>query len=88
MGIAIVCMVNNTALKHVDQNKTNDYVGINDTSFYYSNNESNSREDQQCSIKQSQTNHLDGPYLWDKSIQGFILASYFYGYILTQVFQN
>ncbi len=84
MGIAIVCMVNNTALKHVDQNKTNNHANLNETNYFYLN-ESNSVGDQQCSIKQSQANHLDGPYLWDKSIQGFILASYFYGYILTQV---
>ena len=85
MGIAIVCMVNNTALKHVDQNKTNEYASINYTSFLNGNETNSGTEDQQCSIKQSHVNHLDGPYIWDKSIQGFILASYFYGYILTQV---
>ncbi|KAF2348310.1 Major facilitator superfamily, partial [Trinorchestia longiramus] len=27
----------------------------------------------------------DGPFVWDENIQGVVLASYFYGYILTQV---
>ena len=27
----------------------------------------------------------DGPFAWSKSTQGFILSSYFYGYIITQV---
>ena len=27
----------------------------------------------------------DGPFIWNKGIQGFMLASYFYGYIFTQV---
>lgn len=31
-------------------------------------------------------NKKDGSFIWSKSVQGFILASYFWGYILTQVF--
>jgi ACS family sodium-dependent inorganic phosphate cotransporter-like MFS transporter 5 len=27
----------------------------------------------------------EGEFTWSKSMQGFVLASYFYGYILTQV---
>lgn len=27
----------------------------------------------------------DGPFPWDETVQGIILASYFYGYIVTQV---
>lgn len=27
----------------------------------------------------------DGPFVWDTEIQGVVLASFFYGYIVTQV---
>ena len=27
----------------------------------------------------------DGEFVWNKGVQGLVLASYFYGYIITQV---
>jgi MFS transporter, ACS family, solute carrier family 17 (sodium-dependent inorganic phosphate cotransporter), member 5 len=36
----------------------------------------------------SNNNNNDGTFDWSKDIQGFILSSYFYGYILTQVKEN
>jgi MFS family permease len=44
-----------------------------------------SQNNSACLIKQIHANHLDGPYVWSKSMQGFGLASYFYGYIITQI---
>lgn len=36
-------------------------------------------------LASNQTNHLDGPYVWNKNVQGFILSAYFGGYIVTQI---
>ena len=27
----------------------------------------------------------DGPFVWDESMQSFILGSFFYGYVITQI---
>lgn len=41
----------------------------------------------QCKFQNSSSQKdPDGPFLWEKNIQEFILSSYFYGYITTQVF--
>ena len=40
-----------------------------------------------CLFKQQKgSSSFDGPFIWNKKIQGLILSSYFYGYITTQVF--
>lgn len=40
-----------------------------------------------CLFKQQKgSSSFDGPFIWNKNIQGLILSSYFYGYITTQVF--
>lgn len=77
LGIAIVCMVNNTAIKksaNIFLNTSTDTL-LNKTSSDFSN----------CKLQTNHSNGLDGTFVWSKSVQGFILASYFYGYIITQV---
>ena len=66
-------MVNNTAIK---ENRVESTMNN-----YYISNESNST----CLLKPPNATHADGPFAWSKAVQGFILSSYFYGYILTQV---
>ncbi|RMZ92896.1 inorganic phosphate cotransporter isoform X2, partial [Brachionus plicatilis] len=73
MGISIVVMVNTSAIQQTDPNH---HIGptiddINDTCLF--------KPDQENSTKDS------GTFVWSKSIQGLILASYFYGYIFTQI---
>lgn len=73
MGIAIVCMVNSTAVQEL----------YNDTSgggSIYAN-------DSSCLFHPGARNSTkgEGTYVWSKPVQGFILSSYFFGYILTQI---
>ncbi|CAD5121055.1 DgyrCDS9595 [Dimorphilus gyrociliatus] len=60
MSVAIVCMVNNTALS--DSNST-----------------------QECEINSTSTSNSDGEFVWDRTTQGYILGSFFYGYAITQI---
>jgi hypothetical protein len=74
MSIAIVCMVNQTAL---------DKSSLMNAAHF---NETYPTDAVKCMAKHSSTSrHHDGPFVWSKSIQGFILSAYFYGYIFTQV---
>ncbi|RNA04067.1 inorganic phosphate cotransporter isoform X3 [Brachionus plicatilis] len=73
MSIAIVCMVNNTALGILSyQNSTE----LSDAPVLVPD---------ECSSTISHHKPIDGPFTWPKNIQGVILSSYFYGYILTQL---
>ncbi|CAF0884868.1 unnamed protein product [Brachionus calyciflorus] len=74
MGIAIVCMVNNTALREASVSDNHSKIVVNTSVL-----------DSKCKISSSHSSGLNGNFVWDKSIQGFILASYFYGYIITQI---
>ena len=77
MGMAIVCMINNTAL-NLENN--NDEFKL--TSFYKSPIENDT-----CLFQPlNSTKRNDGPFEWSKEDQGLILSSYFYGYLIIQVF--
>lgn len=90
LGIAIVCMVNNTALNEL---KTNSLISsslllsnensLEQLNFY--NNQTPKQEEVMCLFKESSDHKMEGEFVWSKSVQGFVLASYFYGYIITQV---
>lgn len=73
MGMAIVCMINNTALD-LDIKNDHSYTApiINDSCLFQPSNS---------------TKHYDGPFEWSKKTQGLILSSYFYGYLIVQVIQ-
>ncbi|CAF3363661.1 unnamed protein product [Rotaria socialis] len=69
ISIALVCMVNHSAIQHYEKN-------ISKTHFTEIN--------YNC-LQTNKTNHREGPYIWNKNIQGIILSSYFGGYIATQI---
>ncbi|KAF5279964.1 hypothetical protein FQA39_LY18185 [Lamprigera yunnana] len=67
MSVAIVAMVNHTAI--APENKTEE-------------------EDNQCGVASNETlnnSEEDGEYIWDTDIQSYILSSFFYGYVITQI---
>ncbi|RZF32931.1 hypothetical protein LSTR_LSTR014108 [Laodelphax striatellus] len=67
MSVAIVAMVNQTALPKDSNLALDDECGA-DT--YHSN---------------QTESHKDGQFVWDTTQQGFLLSSFFYGYVITQI---
>ncbi|CAG5123820.1 unnamed protein product [Candidula unifasciata] len=70
LSVAIVCMVNHTAIQKQSDNMTNIVASECEAS---SNNTS------------VDSNELGGYLEWDKTIQGTILGSFFWGYLVGQV---
>ncbi|XP_046965584.1 putative inorganic phosphate cotransporter isoform X1 [Vanessa cardui] len=66
MSVAIVAMVNHTALP-VDKEAMDTECGNVDSN----------------STKEALTQ--DGSYVWTSTLQGYILSSFFYGYVITQI---
>ncbi|CAF0884906.1 unnamed protein product [Brachionus calyciflorus] len=83
MSIAIVCMINNTALKMSHSENHALTQKINDN-FTILKNKSESSLQCPASLSHSKTKY-DGPFVWEKSTQGLVLSAYFYGYIITQI---
>lgn len=78
LGIAIVCMVNYTALEEMKP--------VSNSTFQLTDLTNSSNDEVQCLFKESKVDAKDdGEFIWTKATQGFVLASYFYGYIITQV---
>lgn len=80
MSVAIVCMVNQTALRLAEGNT--------------SANESSTKiePEQQCGLIHAGPSNetkagdfQDGEFEWNKTVQGLILGSFFWGYIITQI---
>ncbi|KAK7792600.1 hypothetical protein R5R35_005317 [Gryllus longicercus] len=67
MSVAIVAMVNHSALQTdeeiVDTDECGNTGNLNDTS----------------------STQVDGEFEWDTKLQGYILSSFFYGYVITQI---
>ncbi len=93
MSVAIVCMINNTRLAEISRESKNRTISrlssTNDLSFNSSAllMHDHGHHNQKCAFQKSTnaTSKLDGPFVWDKSIQGLILSSFFYGYLFTQI---
>ena len=85
MGIAIVCMINNTALKEMSSHDTFTNDTFNSISIMPNKPSNTTSYDTECQIIKSSNKKFDGPFVWTKKVQGFVLSAYFYGYILTQV---
>lgn len=96
LSIAIVCMVNQTALDELKRNETggqfqdikmlNDSHAVNMNMSYLNTTRAPLPGDQCPSeISTKKKKRFDGPFVWDKSVQGYIMSAYFYGYIFTQL---
>lgn len=69
MSVAIVAMVNHTAIA---KNSETDISHI----------------DLECGVmdlNKTETHENDGEFLWETDVQGYVLSSFFYGYVLTQI---
>ncbi len=80
LSVAIVAMVNHTALAAVDHQN-------NDTNHVVTDNVTNSEDvcfDPNAKSDQGGQSE-DGPFLWTEPEQGLVLGSYFWGYLLTQI---
>ncbi|XP_015522232.1 putative inorganic phosphate cotransporter isoform X1 [Neodiprion pinetum] len=64
MSVAIVAMVNHTALPQDNDTETDECDGT---------------------YNSSSSTSSDGEFVWSTSLQGYILSSFFYGYVLTQI---
>lgn len=69
IGIALVCMVNHSAIA---QPKDSFYTPVT------------SQIDTECPSLSSGAK-IEGPYPWTKGIQGIVLGGYFWGYLITEV---
>lgn len=93
MSVAIVCMINNTALKEIEHAKQAALLDFNSTghdhdlSHYADDSHSNtSSVDDKCKFSSvGKKKAADGPFTWDKQIQGIALAAYFVGYLVTEI---
>lgn len=84
MSVAIVCMVNHTA---VDIQKMNG-MELYFESTHFNSTSSIDENSQQCYNTKMSPNKtpLDGPFIWTKTIQSQVLSAFFYGHIISQVF--
>ncbi|XP_069689174.1 putative inorganic phosphate cotransporter isoform X1 [Periplaneta americana] len=75
MSVAIVAMVNHTALPKDDTVEDDECDADNNSASWVAEMTKNHVE------KSAET----GEYIWDSKLQGWILSSFFYGYVLTQI---
>ncbi|XP_014680949.1 PREDICTED: sialin-like [Priapulus caudatus] len=75
LSVALVCMVNYTAIDMASQNG-------NTSDFHTS-----AADVDKCGSggTEDKGDSEDGPFLWDKQQQGLILGSFFWGYLVTQI---
>ncbi|KAL3285321.1 hypothetical protein HHI36_019430 [Cryptolaemus montrouzieri] len=69
MSVAIVAMVNHTAIS----NKSAEGPDSIDT------------ECERFAVNESSHKEADGEFVWETDVQGYVLSSFFYGYVLTQI---
>lgn len=85
MSVAIVCMVNHTA---VDLTK-NSEMHLNDLLMYNNHTkiDFSDKENDVCyNNKLSHEKPLDGTFNWSKTVQSQVLSAFFYGHIISQIF--
>lgn len=82
LSVAIVCMVNGTAVHLNSKTETNNRNSSDPVNQHFDSN---------CGLVSGNTNQTmerkfeDGEIVWDKTTQGLILGSFFWGYLTTQV---
>lgn len=67
MSVAIVAMVNHTAISGDSESSVDDECGV------ITDNTTTSSSD------------ADGSFEWETDVQGYVLSSFFYGYVITQI---
>ncbi|CAG9824281.1 unnamed protein product [Phaedon cochleariae] len=72
MSVAIVAMVNHTAVSNTHHDEG---LSVDDECGLITN--------ENTTI--SKSTELDGEFIWETDIQGYVLSSFFYGYVLTQI---
>lgn len=77
MSVALVCMVNHTAIDLMHSNQS--------TTERYANNATATGEGRCASNAATAGQKSDGEFIWDKETQGVILGAFFYGYLVTQL---
>ncbi|XP_067685982.1 sialin-like [Haliotis asinina] len=82
LSIAIVSMVNHEALKHVQEGTI---VNTTNETAYNTTTPATSIYEDQCPVSSSSKNATGGEFVWDKKLQGLILGSFFWGYLVLQV---
>lgn len=83
MSVAVVCMVNHTAVMSTMPASTSFYSEANST-LPLSNTEDTCPTELTVANKTLGKSDM-GTFLWDKKVQGLILGSFFWGYVMTQV---
>ena len=73
MSVAIVAMVNHTAILN------------SDAGHEPAVSECGESEDTGNSTLQDHQSSSDGEFAWDATRQGYLLSSFFYGYVITQI---
>ncbi|KAK2181869.1 hypothetical protein NP493_378g02034 [Ridgeia piscesae] len=69
MSVAMVCMVNQTAL--LDTSRQDNVTAV--------------PADDRCVARTQDQTVMEGDFAWSKEVQGVILGSFFWGYLITQV---
>ncbi|CAG5131628.1 unnamed protein product, partial [Candidula unifasciata] len=91
-SIAILCMVNHTAISHHDRSHLNDSSNsyntthhdqhhLNDSSNIYSTS-------QTATTRKDSSLYSDGPLVWDKEVQGLLLGAIYWTYMMVSIPAN
>lgn len=76
MSVAIVAMVNHTAIA-IDDDAPTDDVSVTECGVLINK----TQEREQAIINQAS----DGTFIWETDVQAYVLSAFFYGYVITQI---
>ena len=89
LSVAIVAMINNTAIKEINLQVMEDTNTLkSEFNRSFSNSETSTlvcQTIQQNGNPNEDSSVADGPMIWTEPEQGLVLGSYFWGYFITQV---
>ncbi|RNA33599.1 sialin-like, partial [Brachionus plicatilis] len=94
MSVAIVCMINNTALSLQNNGTELAHEKLSEETLYENSSvligksgdpEMSLVEDKCGAVDKNKKPMKDGPFPWTKDMQGLILATYFIGYFITEI---
>ncbi len=74
LSVAILCMVNHTALENNITKSSTDVLNAKNCINNQNHNDNNTSQ-----------YYPDGPYVWSKKSQGILLSSFFAGYFILQI---